>query len=481
MADGGRDYRMSETLYRFHCSEADVRGVMGPIGSGKSVACCIELLKQGHEQWAAEDGWRRTRFAVVRNTYPELKSTTIRTFLDWAPPAGVMRYDAPITWRLVDESKKIDIEILFLALDKPQDVKKLLSLELTGGWINEARELPYSVVEAFMSRLGRYPSKANGGMKWAGLIMDTNPPDDDHWWYRLAEIERPENHEFFRQPAAIIRLQNGTYAMNPDAENVINHALGEQYYLRQVPGKRPEWIKVYLSGDYGTVLEGKPVFPSYRDSIHCSPTPLAIMRGVPLYVGMDFGRTPAAIFGQFSPKGQLRGLREMCVETNSDGMSVRQFAREVVVPKLRGEFSGMRVIGRGDPAGIAKGSDTDLDCFQILASEGLFIEPTNTNDLGPRIDSIDKYLMRMTYGEPGLIIDPSMSMIRKGFNGGYAYKRVQVSVSGGDSKYRDEPDKNKYSHPMDAFEYMAMGVDESAGSSRAVARPIERTSTGAWT
>ena len=36
----------------------------------------------------------------------------------------------------------LDLEVIFLALDRPEDVKKLLSLELTGIWINEAREIP---------------------------------------------------------------------------------------------------------------------------------------------------------------------------------------------------------------------------------------------------------------------------------------------------------------------------------------------------
>ena len=45
-------------------------------------------------------------------------------------------------------------------------------------------------------------------------------------------------------------------------------------------------------------------------------------------------------------------------------------------------------------------------------------------------------------------------MIRKGKIGGYQYKRVQVK---GDDRYRDKPDKNKYSHPADAEQYMALG------------------------
>ena len=40
-------------------------------------------------------------------------------------------------------------------------------------------------------------------------------------------------------------------------------------------------------------------------------------------------------------------------------------------------------------------------------------------------------------------------MLRKGFMGGYAYRRMQVSAE----RYTSVPDKNQYSHPMDALTY----------------------------
>lgn len=40
--------------------------------------------------------------------------------------------------------------------------------------------------------------------------------------------------------------------------------------------------------------------------------------------------------------------------------------------------------------------------------------------------------------------------LRKGFNGGYRYRQLQVA---GDERYTDEPDKNQYSHIHDAAQY----------------------------
>ena len=80
-----------------------------------------------------------------------------------------------------------------MALDKQEDVKKLLSLELTGVWLNEARELPKSIVDACTMRVGRFPSMRDGGPSWFGVIMDTNAPDETHWWGIMAgEVPAPE-------------------------------------------------------------------------------------------------------------------------------------------------------------------------------------------------------------------------------------------------------------------------------------------------
>jgi len=142
-------------------------------------------------------------------------------------------------------------------LDKPDDIKKLLSLEVTGGWLNEAREIPKAVMDMLIGRLGRYPSKREGGASWYGLIMDTNPPDSDHWWYTLfEENDIPHNFALFKQPSG----------MSDEAENREN--LPGPYYENMIAGKTQEWINVYVHGNYGFITTGKPVYPEYQDDVH---------------------------------------------------------------------------------------------------------------------------------------------------------------------------------------------------------------------
>src|SRR5574343_676729 len=204
MADGlVLEYRnVPPTIAAFLASNAFVRGLRGPVGSGKSTTCCFEIMRRAKDQEPASDGIRYSRWAVILNTYPELKTTTIKTWhglipssigrwVDTGPPTHQLRFD------------DVSLEVLFLALDSPGDVGKLLSLELTGAWINEAREVPKAVLDALTTRVGRYPSARQGGPSWFGVIMDTNPPDTDHWWYRLAEEMHPVGFDFFAQPSGL--------------------------------------------------------------------------------------------------------------------------------------------------------------------------------------------------------------------------------------------------------------------------------------
>ncbi len=58
----------------------------GPIGSGKTKAMCLRVGRHAQEQRPSpKDGVRYTRFAMVRNTMPDLKRSTIRTWLETYP------------------------------------------------------------------------------------------------------------------------------------------------------------------------------------------------------------------------------------------------------------------------------------------------------------------------------------------------------------------------------------------------------------
>lgn len=431
-------YYPSPTLKRFHHSDAFVRGCRGPIGSGKSTACALEIVRRAAMQEPCVDGVRRSRWVVVRNTYVELRDTTMKTWDQWCGTMG--------TWKHAEnvfEFKDADIEceVLFRALDRPNDVKKLLSLELTGAWINEAREIPRNVMDMVQGRVGRYPAKMQGGPTWYGLIMDTNPPDNDHWWHRLFEDEIPDGWEQFVQPGGL----------SDAAENLEYLPGGKQYYTRLMPGKDPEWIKVYVHGEYGMVMDGKPVYPGYRDSIHC--VEVEPLKGPPIVIGMDFGLTPAATFWQVDARGRWICLDELV----TDNMAAKEFGQTVLrhmqsVPHL----AGKTYRAWGDPAGEQRAQTDETTVFQILNASGLRCARAPTNDFLKRTEAVSQALSRLIDGVPGVRVHPRCKRLRKALAGGYCYKRLQTS----DEKYRDVPDKNEHSHVAESAQYAFIGEGE---------------------
>jgi hypothetical protein len=423
----------------FMKSDAFVRGIMGPYGSGKSTACVMEVIRRAKQQKPGKDGVRRSRWAVVRNTYPELKTTTIKTWHQWVPPSLGRWVDSGPPMHIIRDAE-IDLEVIFISLDRPQDISKLLGMELTGAWIDEAREIPKAILDGLTGRIGRFPSAAMGGPTWSGIIMSTNPPDTDHWYYRLAEEDRPAGWEFFRQPGGLA----------PDAEN--RDHLPADYYERQIAGKDQEWIRVYVDGDYGFVLDGKPVYSEYRDSTHCGEFDLNPK--VPMRVGFDFGLTPAAVFGQRLPTGRWLWHSELVTED----MGTVRFAEEVrrIMAERYRDFRFESFTG--DPAGDIRAQTDETTPFQILRANNIPASPASTNDFIKRREAVAFYLNRMVDGVPGLLIHPQCRYLRKGMSGGYHYRRVQVA---GDERYRDVPDKTIYSHVCEAGQYLMLGAGEA--------------------
>jgi PBSX family phage terminase large subunit len=453
------DYIASQTMTDFHKSDSFVRALMGPIGSGKSVACCIEMLIKSFAQLPNKQLIRKTRWVIVRNTYRELVDTTIQTFFDWMPERlGVyLKKDMKFTIDIpLHDSTICHIEFLFRALDKPDDIKKLLSLELTGGFINEAREIPKQIMDMLIGRLGRYPNKRDGGPTWYGLIMDTNPPDSDHWWYKLFELDKPISYKLFKQPS-------GESSQAENRENLPDH-----YYDNMKPGKDKEWINVYVHGNYGFVVDGKPVYPEYKDDVHYVDEIILPPINITIYIGIDFGLTPAATFGFLTAGHRWIIFDELVTED----MGAKNFGK-ILNQKINSEYPDHTFEIYGDPAGDQRAQTDEITPFQILESEGIVAWPTYTNDFIIRREAVAISLSRMDFaGNPGFAITPGAPMYRKALAGGYKYKRMSVS---GQERFQDKPDKGRYSHVADSGQYLMVGAGEGNNviSNGSWAKPID--------
>ncbi len=476
----------SPTIWRYMMSKAQVRIIMGPVGSGKSVGSCSEIMRLAMEQepsppWpldrrdcAWQPGVRYVKAGVVRNTYGELKSTTLETWTDIFPEArcGPVVHSAPIEHHIKIPGE-LDLQVLFVSADRPKDVRKLLSLELTFLWFNEVREIEASVFRAASDRIGRYPSMKHHGVFATRdcIIGDTNPPDEDHWLYEL-ENEAPENHEFFHQPPAVLKLDQKPpevdfeyesrdlitaaghqYIINPKAENLKNLKPG--YYPSKLPGKTEAWIDVYYRSKYGVLEDGTPVIKRYTENLMMVPD-LQVLPDRELLIGIDLGGgtlAPAAVIGQ----RHVNGAWLIHAEVVATDMGIDEFARQIKLT-LDEIFEGRQIDrGWGDPAGNNRDEIYEVAVMQHMRDRGIPIYAAPTNNEQSRIDAIGAPMTRLIMGKPGFLIHRRCKVLRAGLGGKWRYKRLQVS---GTDRYANKPEKNRWSHPCDGLGYLLSGGGE---------------------
>lgn len=453
--DKNKIYIPTPTGQLAHDDDSFVRLIIGPYGSGKSTWCCNEIVRRACAMPIWYQGRRRSRWAIVRNTSGELQSTTLQTWLTWFDGLGdIRKRQKPLlTYEHMfnDGNGIVELELIFLALDREEDLRKVKSLELTGVYLNELSEIPQGALSHFKGRVNyRYPSRSFCSKSyWSGIIADTNPPDIDHWIYKTFELNNFEGYKIFHQPPGLLRDKDGKWHRNPHADNA-NH-LADDYYTKLAEGQTEDFIKVFCLGEYGSVGFGKKVYPEYNDDLHALSEIKAI-QGEPIHLGWDFGLTPACIVVQMTPRGKLVALKEY----TSEDMGIKSFAENIVIPGLARDFPYCKVgISRADPSGIKSDEIMEeLSCIGTLNSIGITTIGARTNDIDARIGAVRYFLNRMVDGRPSFVISrTNCPMLRRGFTKDYCYKRLSVA---GEERYREVPDKNMVSHPHDALQYIAM-------------------------
>lgn len=465
-----RLYTPSPTGKLFHEDNSFVRLVIGPYGSGKSTMCIAEIVRRTCAMPAWSNGRRRARWAVVRNTSGELQSTTLQTWLAWFGDLGdIKKRQKPImTYEHIfsDQFGIVELEIIFLALDRPDDVRKVKSLELTGVYLNELSELPPNALAHFKGRVnGRYPSKGFCAEPyWSGIIADTNPPSDTHWLFQDFEVKQTPGYAIFHQPPGLIKGFEGDWIPNKEADNAAN--LSPDYYTKLAAGQTEEFVKVFCLGQYGSVGLGKVVYPEFNSDLH-AVSDIQAIQGEPLFLGADFGLTPAVIVCQMSSRGQLRLLKEYV----GQDIGLRTFLESIVIPGLAKDFPYCKVeLCIADPSGGARDQIFDeMSCISEMNDLGIKTEPARTNDLDPRIASVRWFLNRMIDGKPAFALSrKGCPTLFNAFVKDYVYRQLAVS---GEARYKDKPEKNFASHISDATQYACLGL--SSDSIMSVKQPVK--------
>lgn len=443
----------------FMQSNARFRVLHGPFRSGKSVTSMVEIVRRAKEQRVDSSGYRRSRWAVVRNTMPQLRDTTMKTWFDWFPD-GSCGYWRETGKTFYLEFGDVKAEVMFRALDDAADVKNLLSLELTGAYINESREIPREIVEGLDARIGQYPKKSDGGCTWFGLWADTNPPEEGSYWWAMIEgldpetaQPRPNGWVVFRQPGGMVRvgdhepfeveMRNGwRLKTNPAADNVRN--LIDGYYANLCKDKSDEYVKVYILGMYGQSKAGKPVHPLFDPDYHVAKNILIPNKNLLLLVSADFGHTPAFAIKQQDVHGRVLTLDEVVCE----GMGLDRAIKTKLRPLLSNKYADFNIRVTGDPAGNAGAQTDEKSCVDIFKQNRFGrVKFAYSNSPVHRTNATDHFLARRTEVGAGYLISPQCAYLIRGMKGGYHYKISKAGISS------VEVNKNIFSHICEAGQY----------------------------
>lgn len=449
-------YNCGPVAKKFHEDrKSRVKLLIGPFGTGKTSSAGFDLIEVASKMVVPILGVRRSRFAVIRNTYPELRDTTIKTYFEWFPPE-IFGVNGLQSYNQTDKTYKIkydgrEIEIIFKALDSPKDVRDLLSLELTGAHVDEAREIHADVVKGLLGRVGRYPSmKATQGVNPfvtpPQVVLTTNYPSTQHWMYR----------DFVSNPVE-------GYTIYEQTQDENKHNLRPGYYedLAKDYADRPDLLKTLVQGTWGVTVAGKLVYPEFKRSLHVSKEPLLPKDPTHIIRGWDnTGLNPAIILSYVTPTGQWRVFKEFTWEN----AGIDDATEEMIVWCNMNLHKKCTFRDIADPAGQS-GRDsikmTPAHYIRLKAKDyGITINlEKGIQTFKVRRECVADRLSKLINGEPALLIDRSCTMVIDGFDGGYAFPEI-----GNSGVYKIEPAKNEYSHIHDALQYPATILFKPGGN-----------------
>lgn len=218
------------TLRAFRASNAFARALIGPMEGGRKTCVVHDIVLR-----AGLGTQRRWRWIVLRPDSTALEEHTIATWHRWVP-ADLGEWDAKALRHRIDFAaggKERDLEIQFLAWDRPEHRRRLSAAEATGFWLDDARGLDEVALDLALDHAGTWPLDEEA----AGLVTCTSRmPPADHWLVRRFPADG-ETARLFRQPGG----------RSPQAENIRKPG----HYQRISAGRSAEWVRVHVDAEFG--------------------------------------------------------------------------------------------------------------------------------------------------------------------------------------------------------------------------------------
>ncbi|MFN3953230.1 MAG: hypothetical protein ACK4LQ_02175 [Pararhodobacter sp.] len=479
----------------FH-SDATITGIRGPVGSGKTTTLLQSRFRRALAMpRSVLSGVRQYKLLAVRQTYRQLWSTTIPSYLETYPKRlgewSGGRGD-PVTHRILFEDDFGPIEWICEFMAFGDDVAaSMRGIQSTDIWLNEADTVPNEVLGVGIGRINRWPGRAHfegyppEQRSYGQIVCDFNATDEENWVVgvfhdeaarariaqdlsrHLPEGAKQVTVEFYNQPGF----------GEPGCENL--HNLSPDYYPAQLAA-----LQLSGRGDLADRLvfnkitylrAGDPVFSrEFNRRIHVADRTLTPWPDVPLRIGLDQGFKGAAVIAQFDGPYQWQILGEL--HFPKERLLAREFGRRLAELLDNERFRGLKVLGGwADMAGEqgASAAADENDTWNLLVSKaaGFTVRPQRigTNRLQPRLEAVRAALEFLRGGTPGLVIDPSCRFLIAGFEARYVWTD-EITPSGDKRKV---PDKRlTEANVMDALQYLLLSEVLGTGES-----PISNTET----
>lgn len=466
----------------FMRSRAFICNIIGPVGSGKTMAALQKGLRVAAMQGGVRDDngitWRKARIGVIRESYPSLKSTTLKSWFNIVPEdEGKFLWSAPFTHSFRKILRRdadgrpidvLDVEFEFRAIGDQTVEEACRGWEVNAVIVDEADLQPSDLVPYLTGRVGRFSDLDPSLVVDPQIIISMNMPDIENHAYVLAmdrEIEGLTDDDKAQLSAALggrplveTFIQPG--GMEPDAENIHNLPGGRGYYVLQVAANKhkPGYVDRMVHNKPVAMMFGKPVNGEFQHSAHVGQCIYNPRRK--LIVGIDQGLFAAAVGLQRDDYGNIRTLFEV-VNLTDDRKKLLKVGPTAFGRKLRNaiierypaiEKDDIRFVC--DPAAFAADDREDNEHDWILACQAALglgkIHKAKSNRAALRNEAI----WRAQSTRHGYQVDPSCRHLIKAHSGGYRYEKEDMKT--GETKGHVEIADTIYTHVADAEQYAAL-------------------------
>jgi hypothetical protein len=472
----------------YYWSDDDIVGIQGPVGSGKTTTKMRRKLRRAIEMpQSVLTGVRDYKVLFIRQTYRQLWSTTIPSYLETFPKSlgewSGGRGD-PVTHKIQfeDEHGPIHFTAEFMAFGD-DIIASMRGVQATDIDLNEADTMPVDILTVGIGRIDRWPARSHftglpAELRSYGQIdCDFNAPDEDNWTFRVFHDEEERNRIASQLSASLpegarpIRISffNQPGYGQPGCENLQN--LGPAYYARQVAAMklagRGDMIDRLVFNRVVYLRAGDPVFRrEFNRRVHVSDQPLELVHGEPLRIGLDQGFKGAAVIGQFIRPFHWRIYAEL--HFPEERLLARTFGLRLADLLQSDRFRGFRVQAAwGDMAGehgASQAAEENASWNRLVAeAAGILVRPQRigTNRIQPRLEAMRAALEFLEAGQPGLVIDPSCKFLNRGLEARYVWTE-EVNASGDKRKI---PDKSfTEANVIDATQYLMLSEVRGDGS-----------------